>query len=261
MPCRRVPAQSECPAGSDLRRYVCDRAKMHDLREPWLVTISTLRASASKAESHGGGEECTSSAAFSPSETGVCFASSLPQPTLKLSYEGCFLDARRVRIACAGDERVGLRRPGPSPALQVRCPRKQHHGFLLGRISRGRCETAVCRRGPAAHTRGRRQHGAHPGGTGQRNGRGGAGGRRIRDRRNLEHHAQRGRAARREGRRHPADGQTTSFPGNPRRGHVARGRCSRADPRRLCAGRRQYVFGFAAPRPSIPAIACWCCAR
>ena len=46
-----------------------------------------------------------------------------------------------------------------------------------------------------------------------------------------------------KGAGHTANGQAASFPGNPRRGHVARGRCSRADPRRLCAGRRQYFSG------------------
>ena len=42
---------------------------------------------------------------------------------------------------------------------------------------------------------------------------------------------------------HPANRQATSLPGNPRRGHVARGRPCRADPGRLCAGRRHYVSG------------------
>ena len=62
-------------------------------------------------------------------------------------------------------------------------------------------------------------------------------------------------------RSHPADGQAASFPGNPRHGHVARGRSCRAGPRRLCAVRRQYLSGSRRLGISIPAIACWCSAR
>jgi hypothetical protein len=57
----------------------------------------------------------------------------------------------------------------------------------------------------------------------------------------FEYHAQWSRAAWREGRQDPANGQATSFPGNPRRGHMALGRVCRFDPRLLYAGRHQHL--------------------